>query len=524
MKKGSLEKKKSKAKNKLSSKKEVSAVVVPHHSIELGAADRPMYAAVNGHFEYLDLSHKGLGMRGLADLFRDLALDKVLKHLNVAGNLTAAETSVPSKMLKFLADLDKFLQENTTLTALDIGYNDLFVCSEHPINYHKNNYAIELTDVLQRSRIRFLDISGNYVTGQQFYMLKGLDHLQRKFTAPNALAFRCRSSGLHSQGLCAVSMGMGISSSLTYLDLSDNMGGLDPTGAKTSEGMQALSGQLARTVKLRILKLARNNLDDADIAILSETATSVPSLQLLDLSGNLCHAGGAQALSQFVISHSTLDTALAQGIMEIDLSSNPLAMHGVKFICEAVERSTTLTILKLANCDIDNAAMKLLEVSLHSNSRIIYLDISDNPVSATQEAFTKCEETANRLLLSLERDPLLLNVRDLTLADYRALSRKLKFLSVPCLESLHSNPSFNEKGAEMTYELYIVHAPSRKKLISAAKTGNSALLERLGRSAEAERRIIAIKMVYRNIMRWYREVQKANRIKESLLAAQIAAT
>ena len=119
-------------------------------------------------------------------------------------------------------------------------------------------------------------------------------------------AFQCRLSNLNSQCFRTISACLGPFSSLTYLDLSDNMGGLDPSGQRNGEGVAAIAMNLSHSLHMRVLKLARNFLVDEDISAIAAALHNMPQFQDLDLSGNLCHCSGAKSLNLAFISHSVL--------------------------------------------------------------------------------------------------------------------------------------------------------------------------------------------------------------------------
>ena len=97
---------------------------------------------------------------------------------------------------------------------------------------------------------------------------------------------------------------IGIHSTLMYLDLSDNQGGLDPNGKPNPEGILALSSALSHSLHLKTLKLARNLLRDAEFEALAQAVQVMPQFQDLDLSGNLSKHYGIRFIKDAVIAHS----------------------------------------------------------------------------------------------------------------------------------------------------------------------------------------------------------------------------
>ena len=76
--------------------------------------------------------------------------------------------------------------------------------------------------------------------------------------------------------------GLGLYSSLTFLDVSDNQIGLDPNGKPNSEGISFLSNVLIQSTNLRSLALARNFLRDEDAILIARQIQGMPQFEDLD--------------------------------------------------------------------------------------------------------------------------------------------------------------------------------------------------------------------------------------------------
>lgn len=255
--------------------------------------------------EYLDLSHRALGVEGVLDVLRDVAEDVKLRHLNLSGNIDRAELDTPTALERFFKKLRRFLTANQTLTALDLAENSLFVHHPHATNAHNLVYERELCDILLDTAVTHVDVSGNMIAGPSGRELSGLVYFMQQWGSPRrrGKAFQCRSSGLSSQGLRAAVFLLGEQSSLTYLDLSDNLGGLDPSGNQSSDGVSALAAAITRSHRLKTLKLARNRLRDSDLVLLADAIQTMPNFQSLDVSGNQSRHYGCRALRIALISH-----------------------------------------------------------------------------------------------------------------------------------------------------------------------------------------------------------------------------
>jgi Ran GTPase-activating protein (RanGAP) involved in mRNA processing and transport len=84
------------------------------------------------------------------------------------------------------------------------------------------------------------------------------------------------------------------------------LAGLDAFGNVNSEGIYSFTRVLGMSPRLSILKMARNQLHDQDAIFLSECLSSMPGLQVLDLSGNNIGPNGMKALKLFIVGHCNL--------------------------------------------------------------------------------------------------------------------------------------------------------------------------------------------------------------------------
>lgn len=251
---------------------------------------------------YLDLSGRGLNVEKMYKMMSDIADDVMMRHINLSNNITAEEVEQPSRMMKLFTGLKYIFNRNRTLTAIDLAGNHLFDNTPHPSNEHVVNYLEELANLLCESKIRCLDLSNNNVVGKTGRQHRGLAILAKNFLLKKkAKAFICRFNGLHSQSFAVVADGFGVYSSMTYLDLSDNRGGLGSFNEANSTGIATLSKHLSQTLHVKVLKLARNHLTDECFQHLGNAISCMHTLQFIDLSGNLCTVLGAEALKEAML-------------------------------------------------------------------------------------------------------------------------------------------------------------------------------------------------------------------------------
>ncbi len=241
------------------------------------------YESLNKVNEYLDLSCRNMGKMGVFRILEDIEGDRMIRQLNLSYNISLEEVGVPAEAEGILKKIEKHLRENRHLTALDFAGNHTFHYFPHPENEHTTNYVIALTKVLRKTKISHLDISDNFVTGKASRELKGLTYMMEKYMI-HGKAFKCRFNYLNSQGFRCISNCLGIRSTLTYLDVSDNFGGLDPFGNPSRDGADALAQVIPQSQQLRVLKLARNFLNDTSIVTIVESLHDLPQFQ-----GHYCY-------------------------------------------------------------------------------------------------------------------------------------------------------------------------------------------------------------------------------------------
>jgi len=465
------------------------------------------YLNVDPSFQYLTLRGRNYGFKGLTRLFIDLADDNILKHVDISENITRKETNDPEKMTAFLKALGRAMKNNTTMTALDLCGNSLFYYTPHPCNEHLIDYLTAFTDALIPSHVSHLDISDNHMVGANGRLYSGFRYLMTKLIYPAGVVLKARKNFLHSYCCQIISEGIGTGSNLEELDISDNLIGKDPFGQPASDGISTLCTQLMNTLRMRVLRLARNSIMDDDIATIANAVSVIPTLQILDLSGNQCAFFGARALKYMLMSHGTLRPAEKHGLTELYLSHNPLASEGILELCEALPSNYTLSVLALSACEIDRETMYVLQSALALNSSVIELDNTDNRVTPYVENLPQAEVEAMRIINSLKTHPLKANAANFNTQVYSAVAKKLRFLSEEHLAPLHANPSFNVVATEMRDCLHVLCPPGRVKLITNIKESSKNINPRLELSRKIDHQLKASRVIFNVVIRWMREWQ-----------------
>lgn len=266
------------------------------------------------------------------------------------------------------------------------------------------------------------------------------------------------------------------------------------------------------------LLLADNCLRDEDITLVADACALMPSIRLLNIAGNDCHAIGADSLKRMIDSHCALEGNF--GIRELDVSSNPIGNRGIMHLNKGIMSSQTLTSLNVAYCQIDTEGMETFQKALRENPFIVKLDIRGNPCSKLIEIKSVAEAAVNRFLVSITMDPKSVQADNITHTEHTTLADKLRFLSPNALAGLHTNPSFNVPLSDMRESLHLLQAPGRKFQFNEVFQQDPNLAERLDEVRKHNRRMYYARRIYGTVMRWYALVKQRNMIKRAIAEAK----
>ena len=467
--------------------------------------------------EYMNMSRKELGCEGINEILENIKEDTMIKHLNLNENISRLEAEIPELMIGFQKSLRACLKVNKTLTALDLNYNHLFDFVKHPSNEHVHNYLVELTTSLMNSKVRHLDISGNFMCGTGGREYRGILTLMRKYCVKGGLiTLKVRDNRLHSQGCAAVTEGLGAYSALQELDLRDNFLGLDPSGRFNSEGMMLMSRQLTTTSSLKILKLARNGLRDEDITWLANAIAFMPNMQELDVSGNQLTGIGMMSLKDMIISHSALDDP-GQGLWWLDLSYNPISRaEGITHLCQALDTTLTIKHLNLRATQMNYDDCDLMQRTLAKNSTILKMDVQYNQVNKVTEMKVIAEVEALNLVYSLRKNHMAVDPDKLPVVIYNAMALKLRFLAPGVLQMCYGNPGFTMEYTKMKDCLEMYEPPSRNSMIGVVFQKDAKMHARRELSNEAAQVIVVMRKIFHAVMRWWDVIRKEKELQRKL--------
>lgn len=244
----------------------------------------------------------------------------------------------------------------------------------------------------------------------------------------------------------------------------------------------------------------------------------MPSIRVLNLSGNQCHGIGADAIKRMVLSHCTLENNF--GIRELDISSNPLGDIGITEISNCLNKSLTLTSLNVSHCQIELNGMESFHLELKENPFIVRLEIHNNYISKIVEMKVLAEAAVNRHLATITMNAKSINADELSFVEYNALAYKLKFLSTNALAGLHLNESFNKPLSHMKESLHLLQAPGRKYQFNEVFSKDPGLIDRLAEVRKHNRKMYYARKIYSKVMKWFKVVHERNLIKKAMIEAK----
>ena len=164
-----------------------------------------------------------------------------------------------------------------------------------------------------------------------------------------------------------------------------------------TRGVAAVSGMLLTNQSLRYLELSNNDIDDKDMALLSQALAQNKNLPLhsIQLSFNkITCAGveafmnaiwGSQTLKEIKLDNNKMQDRGAQlcsvvlgsiALEHLDISFNRVSTVGIKAVMKSISENNSLRILSLSGIPIDQNASKAVSYALAYNQSLmkLYLD------------------------------------------------------------------------------------------------------------------------------------------------------
>lgn len=163
-----------------------------------------------------------------------------------------------------------------------------------------------------------------------------------------------------------------------------------------THGIVSISGMLVTNQSLRYLELSNNNIDDRDMALLSQALAQNKSIPLLSIQlsfnkitcvgieGFMNAIWGSKTLKEIKLDNNKMQDRGAQlcsvvlGSIELehlDLSFNRISTVGIKAVMKSLSENGSLRALSLSGIPIDQNASKAVSYALAYNQSLMKLHL-----------------------------------------------------------------------------------------------------------------------------------------------------
>ena len=185
----------------------------------------PCFDDFDPKFEYMNLSNRNMSFDDLNDFLSDMSGDGMVLQLDLGANITLAMADQPTHMEKLVHTLCLCLEYNKTMLALEFADNNLGYYGPYPLSLHAVDYFKEVIKALQKSTVRRLDISGNFILGPSNKILSTWALLLKTYCKQQCEVLRARNNCISSPALSLMSCILGPTSIIEEIDLNDNRAG-----------------------------------------------------------------------------------------------------------------------------------------------------------------------------------------------------------------------------------------------------------------------------------------------------------
>jgi len=278
-------------------------------------------------------------------MIKELLVDNfVLKTLSISGKALDLEG---------MSDLFKMLENNATLTTLDISYASL-----------RNEDIKRLSDALigKKTCLSTLNISNNY------FQADGAKYiLQILKNNTTLVSLNISNNSLGVEGAKFIADALKENHTLKTLDLSNTK--------LQSEGIKIIVDALEINTSLRNLYAFSNDIRAQGAKYISEALERNIFLTSLDISENNIRGDDFKPIAEALIINTNLK--------ELNVSGNFLEFEGAKYIADALKRNIALTYLDISNCRyLESEGVKYITDALKENFTLTHLNISKNDLEA----------------------------------------------------------------------------------------------------------------------------------------------
>ena len=359
------------------------------NSITTNTADNiAVLLSKSNELEDLNLSCNNLRESGIGNILNSINILN-LSSLNISDNHITG--------LKYIADI---LTHATKLVELDVSYNKISAESMmyflHEMagifvnlvklnlsgNIFSNKVAESLADALLKNTILIeLSLSDNNLHVERIRKIFG------KLKISTLIKFRINHSNITDEAVDCIATFLSKNTKLEELDLSHNNllsdGAIKICWAKlskltsfnishngiTANAAEDLAAFLSRNTELQQLDLSHNSLLSCGIKIICKINLS--KLTTINIGHNGITVEATDVIADF-LNHNTK-------LKFLDISCSDLQETGCRNIFKVLQNVSTLTALKVINCNIN--AVDELSIVLHNNIFLRELDLSCNNLS-----------------------------------------------------------------------------------------------------------------------------------------------
>ena len=314
---------------------------------------------INATLTKLDLSGNEIGTAGIQSLSEVLKSNSSLTSLNLCDNKIGEKREgwgsrcpreisiVPYIRIKITRSLPEALVKLDEYSKMDEtrNYHGLFSLSE----------SLKINTTLTNLNLAYNEID-----------FVGAHYLSEALKANTGLtALNLQGNRIDSLGAKCLSLSLATNSTLTSLNVSAIGFG--------DKGAQALSEALPDNATLTKLDLSSNGIGVAGAQCISTALANNSALTSLVASHNAIDATGSQHISEALAHNHTLTS--------LDISYSKIGGAGALFLSEALQTNDTLTDLNLEFAEVDERGAVCLFDALKDNTTLSSLDFTTNCIS-----------------------------------------------------------------------------------------------------------------------------------------------
>ena len=407
------------------------------NSITTDAADNiAVLLSKNDELEDLNLSCNNLQEPGIRNILDSINISN-LSSLNISDNHITG--------LKYIADI---LTDATKLVEFDVSYNKLSAIS---MMY----FLLQMTGIFVN--LVKLNLSGNIFSNEVAESLA--DALQKNTVL---IELSLNDNNLHVKEIREIFDKLKISSLMKFRINHNNI---------TDQAADYIATFLSKNTKLEELDLSHNNLLSA--GAMKFFKTNLSKLTSFNISHNGITASAAEDMAIFLSRNTKLqqldlnhNSLLSRGIMiickinlskltTISIGHNSITVEATDDIADFLSHNTKLQVLDLSCSDLQEAGCRIIFKKLQNVSTLTSLKVSNCNINAVDELSTVMDN--NMLLQELG-----LSYNNLSKSDFSIILKKMKKISNLITLDVSHNMITDEASDEL--ETVLLHNLSLQQL------------------------------------------------------------